>query len=80
MEPFQAKPGVRSPTLIQYDGRRPWQLGHSDWVPLAGLPAAHIGVVRDDDRLVIASSEQAAPLVDSTLAELKEAWQRTLRF
>jgi phosphoribosylformylglycinamidine synthase len=47
---------------------------------LNGIPLGRVGVVRDDQRFVIAYDDQAAPLVDVSIVELKEAWQRTLRW
>ncbi|HYO25796.1 MAG TPA: AIR synthase-related protein [Lacipirellulaceae bacterium] len=45
---------------------------------LAGVPYAAIGIVRDDDRVIIAAAEQSAPVIDATIAELKTSWQQPL--
>ena len=45
---------------------------------LAGAGAVRLGAVTNDDRFVIQGSAGAA--VDATIADLKEAWQRTLRW
>jgi phosphoribosylformylglycinamidine synthase len=47
---------------------------------LAGIPFAHIGMVRDDDRVLIAGGDQSTPLVDTTITQLKQAWQSTLKY
>jgi phosphoribosylformylglycinamidine synthase II len=47
---------------------------------LAGIPFAHVGMVRDDDRFIIAGGEQSTPLIDAAITQLKEAWQSTLRY
>jgi phosphoribosylformylglycinamidine synthase II len=47
---------------------------------LADIPTARIGLVRDDDRVIIAGGDQAAPHIDATIAELKEAWQSALKY
>jgi phosphoribosylformylglycinamidine synthase len=47
---------------------------------LTGVAAARIGVVRDDDRVIVAAAGQAAPVIDATLSALKDAWKSTLRY
>ena len=53
---------------------------HAFEMILEGVPLARVGVVRNDDRFIIAGDRQSAPLVNATLAQLKEAWQRTLQY
>jgi phosphoribosylformylglycinamidine synthase len=47
---------------------------------LAGIPHAHVGIVRDDDRFIIAGGDQSTPLVDTTITKLKQAWQNPLKY
>ncbi len=46
---------------------------------LESVPHARVGVVRDDDRVILVGPHQSVPLVDAAIGELKEAWQRTFR-
>ncbi len=45
---------------------------------LAGITAARIGVVRDDDRVIVASPDQSAPVIDASIHDLKRSWQQPL--
>jgi phosphoribosylformylglycinamidine synthase len=47
---------------------------------LTGVPHACIGKTTDDRRLRIIEAEAALALVDASIDELKEAWQRPLRW
>jgi phosphoribosylformylglycinamidine (FGAM) synthase-like enzyme len=51
---------------------------HSFEMILEGIPHAAIGIVRDDDRLIVAATDQSAPVIDAAIAELKHSWQQTL--
>jgi hypothetical protein len=46
---------------------------------LEGIPNAAVGIVRDDDRLIIAAADQSAPVIDASIGELKKSWQQTLK-
>lgn len=47
---------------------------------MAGIPFARVGTVAADPRLVIASSESGAAIIDVLVSELKSAWQEPLRW
>jgi hypothetical protein len=47
---------------------------------LAGLPFAQVGTTTTDKQLRIAAANSATPLIAANLDELKEAWQRPLRW
>jgi phosphoribosylformylglycinamidine synthase len=47
---------------------------------LRGLPIANIGEVTSTDRLEITGTTGAAKVIDARLADLKEAWQKPLRW
>jgi phosphoribosylformylglycinamidine (FGAM) synthase-like enzyme len=52
---------------------------HSFEQILESVPHARVGMVREDDRVIIVGPNQSAPLVDATIGDLKEAWQLTFR-
>jgi phosphoribosylformylglycinamidine synthase len=47
---------------------------------LSDVPSRHIGVVTEDPHLRISGADQAKPLIDASIADLKEAWQKPLRW
>jgi phosphoribosylformylglycinamidine synthase len=48
---------------------------------LDGVPHAVVGLIESDSRLQIAGTDTAGTLViDAELADLKEAWQKPLRW
>jgi hypothetical protein len=44
------------------------------------VPLAHIGEVTDTGRVQIASAGEGGLLLDAAIADLKEAWQKPLRW
>jgi phosphoribosylformylglycinamidine synthase II len=52
---------------------------HAFEMILEGVPHAAVGIVRDDDRLIIAAADQSAPAIDASIGDLKKFWQHTLK-